>query len=74
MWTRGRPVALSWKFVRGLETAFPKNVVAMMGNHDLFTLLDVTLTAGAGRPMGVPVSEFAYAIHAPTAICRVWLV
>lgn len=53
------------EFVRALETAFPRNIVAMMGNHDLFALLDVTMREGADRPMGMPVSEYAFAFPHP---------
>eukprot|EP01043_Picozoa_sp_COSAG02_P084915 COSAG02_NODE_22659_length_745_cov_0.603715_2_plen_104_part_01 len=62
------------ELVRDLETAFPAHVVAMMGNHDLFTLLDVALEDGADRPMGIPVLEFAYAFqHPQTYIESGWI-
>ncbi len=62
------------ELVRDLETAFPTHVVAMMGNHDLFTLLDVALDDGADRPMGIPVLEFAYAFqHPQTYIESGWI-
>jgi hypothetical protein len=53
------------EFVRELEQAFPTNVVAMMGNHDLFALLDATLVGTADRPMGGPVAEYTFAFPHP---------
>jgi hypothetical protein len=53
------------EFLRELEHAFPANVVAMMGNHDLFALLDATLVETAGRPMGIPVAEYTFAFPHP---------
>lgn len=53
------------ELVRDLEAAFPTHVLAMMGNHDLFALLDTALADGADRPMGVPVTEYTYAFNHP---------
>lgn len=62
------------EFVRDLETAFPTHVVAMLGNHDLFALLDVALEDSADRPMNIPVLEFTYAFpHPQTYIESGWV-
>lgn len=53
------------ELVRELETAFPTHVVAMMGNHDLFALLDVALADDADRPMRHSVLEYTYAFSHP---------
>ena len=53
------------ELVRGLEAAFPANIVAMMGNHDLFALLDASLSPAADRPMGIDVGEYVYAFTHP---------
>ena len=37
----------------------------MLGNHDLFALLDAVLAPGAARPMGRPVGDFTYAFTHP---------
>ena len=63
------------ELVRDLEQAFPTHVVAMMGNHDLFMLLDATLSDDADRPMAVPVFEYSYAfMHPQTYIESGWVI
>ena len=71
---RGPSSRATLELVRDLEDAFPTHVVAMMGNHDLFTLLDVALEDGADRPMGTPVLDFTYAfVHPQTYIESGWV-
>lgn len=71
---RGPSSRATLELVRDLEDAFPTHVVAMMGNHDLFTLLDVALEDGADRPMGAPVLDFTYAFtHPQTYIESGWV-
>lgn len=53
------------EFVRNLTVSFPRNVLAMMGNHDLYTLADALLPSGATRFMGAAVKDFAYAFLHP---------
>eukprot|EP00435_Cladocopium_sp_Y103_P046829 s1915_g13.t1 len=53
------------EFVRNLTVSFPHNVLAMMGNHDLYTLADALLPSGATRFMGAAVKDFAYAFLHP---------
>lgn len=53
------------EFVRNLTVSFPRNVLAMMGNHDLYTLADALLPSGATRSMGAAVKDFAYAFLHP---------
>lgn len=53
------------EFVRNLTVSFPRNVLAMMGNHDLYTLADAVLPSGATRFMGAAVKDFAYAFLHP---------
>ena len=53
------------EFVRDLEAAFPRHVLAILGNHDLFALLDATLPPSAARPMGAPAYEFTFAFPHP---------
>lgn len=54
------------ELVRRMEESFPQNVVAILGNHDLYALLDaVLLPDETDRPMGVPVSSYAYAFAHP---------
>ena len=53
------------ELVRQVQEAFPSQVLAMMGNHDLFAMLDAVLTPTAARPMGAPVSQYSYAFTHP---------
>jgi len=54
------------EFVMAIETRFPDHVVAIMGNHDLFALLDAVLPPSErDRPMRVPVSSYAYSFLHP---------
>ena len=53
------------ELVRQVQQAFPSQVLAMMGNHDLFAMLDAVLTPTAARPMKAPVSEYSYAFTHP---------
>lgn len=56
------------ELVRDLEEMFPMNVVALLGNHDLYALLDATLTQDSDRPMGRPVAEYTYAFAHPQVL------
>jgi len=51
--------------MRGLCQRFPNNVVTVLGNHDLFLLLDAVLADGYDRPMGRPTSEYVYSFNHP---------
>ena len=54
------------EFVRTLTTRFPRNVAAIMGNHDLFLYLDATLDGReTRRPMGRAVATYAYSFFHP---------
>ena len=53
------------EFVRNLTVSFPQKVVAMMGNHDLYTLADAMLPEGATLFMGAAVKDFSYAFVHP---------
>ena len=72
-------------FVKMLTERFPDNVVAMLGNHDLFALIDAsTVLARADNftsmphaspmetthPMGGPVSRYVYAFQHPEEFLR----
>jgi len=53
------------EFVRNLTEAFPDQVLAMLGNHDLYMLMDSLWSDGATQLMGRPVRDFAYAFTHP---------
>eukprot|EP00929_Paragymnodinium_shiwhaense_P048264 TRINITY_DN24422_c0_g1_i6.p1 TRINITY_DN24422_c0_g1~~TRINITY_DN24422_c0_g1_i6.p1 ORF type:complete len:441 (+),score=59.80 TRINITY_DN24422_c0_g1_i6:86-1408(+) len=53
------------EFVRNLTDTFPRNTVALLGNHDLYFLSDSVLKEGAAPLMGVPVRDFSYAFTHP---------
>ena len=55
----------SLELMRSLTDALPDHVVAVVGNHDLFALLDASLTPSRTRPMGTVVAEFSYAFAHP---------
>ena len=55
----------SLELMRSLTDALPDQVVAVVGNHDLFALLDASLTPSSSRPMGTVVAEFSYAFAHP---------
>ena len=48
-----------------MHATFPDHVVAIVGNHDLFILVDTVLHPSAPRPMGVAVSQYAYSFQHP---------
>ncbi|OLP95710.1 Uncharacterized protein AK812_SmicGene22111 [Symbiodinium microadriaticum] len=52
-------------FVRNLTWSFPKNVLALIGNHDLYFLADSVLPDGAATLMGVPVRDFTFSFIHP---------
>lgn len=60
------------EFVRNLTTMFPRNVVALLGNHDLYLLLDTLLLDGASPVMGIPVRDYAFAFTHPEEFLN-WL-
>ena len=54
------------EFVRQLHQTFPSHVVAILGNHDLFALVDAVLDpSDHRRPMGTAVTNYAYAFVHP---------
>jgi len=52
-------------FVRNLTWSFPRNVLALIGNHDLYFLADSVLPNGAANLMGVPVRDFTFSFIHP---------
>ncbi|CAE7327624.1 SLP2 [Symbiodinium natans] len=52
-------------FVRNLTWSFPRNVLALMGNHDLYFLADSVLPDGATTLMGIPVRDFSFSFIHP---------
>eukprot|EP00439_Symbiodinium_sp_Y106_P086922 s485_g36.t5 len=52
-------------FVRNLTWSFPRNVLALIGNHDLYFLADSVLPEGAANLMGVPVRDFTFSFIHP---------
>mmetsp|Transcript_109836 Transcript_109836/g.309714 ORF Transcript_109836/g.309714 Transcript_109836/m.309714 type:complete len:458 (+) Transcript_109836:25-1398(+) len=53
------------EFVRNLTEAWPDNVLALLGNHDLYFLSDALFSDGATQLMGSPVHQFVYAFTHP---------
>lgn len=52
--------------IRAVQQAFPDRVVAIVGNHDLFALIDTVLDPKVSkRPMRYPVSQYAYSFVHP---------
>mmetsp|Transcript_23825 Transcript_23825/g.34813 ORF Transcript_23825/g.34813 Transcript_23825/m.34813 type:complete len:521 (-) Transcript_23825:177-1739(-) len=51
--------------IRQLETRFPNNIVAFMGNHDLFSLMDSTFGSDSGKAFGRPVHDYVHAFVHP---------
>jgi len=56
------------EFVKTLHESFPANVLPMLGNHDLYMLLDATLEVNFAKnhhPMGQMAHDFSYAFINP---------
>jgi len=54
------------EFIRTLEEMFPTHIVAIMGNHDLYMLIDTMMHPQShSYPMGQPVHDFTYSFVHP---------
>jgi len=55
------------EFIRSLHQLFPDNILPMLGNHDLYLLLDATLDFNFSEqhPMGQMAHDFTYAFIHP---------
>jgi len=54
-------------FVRELQETFPNNVVTILGNHDVFLVLDTSLSFNATNPypLSAPFYDYAYSFMHP---------
>jgi len=54
-------------FVRELQETFPDNVVTILGNHDVFLVLDTSLSFNATNPypLSAPFYDYAYSFMHP---------
>jgi len=53
------------ELIRDVHRAFPDRVVPIIGNHDLFAILDTVLDATARRPMRRAVTKYSYSFVHP---------
>eukprot|EP00553_Chaetoceros_curvisetus_P002230 CAMPEP_0204628904 /NCGR_PEP_ID=MMETSP0717-20131115/16834_1 /ASSEMBLY_ACC=CAM_ASM_000666 /TAXON_ID=230516 /ORGANISM="Chaetoceros curvisetus" /LENGTH=154 /DNA_ID=CAMNT_0051645665 /DNA_START=89 /DNA_END=550 /DNA_ORIENTATION=- len=55
------------KFVKELQETFPNNIVTMLGNHDVFLILDTALSFHPENPhpLGFPFYDYAYSFMHP---------
>jgi len=54
------------EFIRALEESFPSHILAIMGNHDLYMLIDTMMHPYFhSYPMGQPVHDFTYSFVHP---------
>ncbi len=55
------------KFVKELQETFPNNIVTMLGNHDVFLILDTALSfyPENPHPLGFPFYDYAYSFMHP---------
>ena len=64
---KGSSSASVLSFVRELQETFPNNVVTILGNHDVFMILDTALSFSKSNPhpLGFPFYEYAYSFVHP---------
>mmetsp|Transcript_15662 Transcript_15662/g.23728 ORF Transcript_15662/g.23728 Transcript_15662/m.23728 type:complete len:461 (-) Transcript_15662:1-1383(-) len=64
---KGSASASVLEFVRSLQESFPDNIVTMLGNHDVFLVLDTALSFSQNNPhpLGFPFYEYAYSFMHP---------
>lgn len=64
---KGSASASVLKFVRELQETFPNNIVTMLGNHDVFLVLDTALSFSEENPHPLthPFYDYAYSFMHP---------